>query len=283
MRMIATVVLASVLTVLIQFAAVSDEATWTRVGAGMKQGVSGIAPGSNGGWVVVRDNKVEGDNRVALLSSNGVATPLTWPGAPVDLEAIDVVPGRADEYAVVTSAGAGRVISISGTTLKVGRAFTLPTGRSQNEGFALTHRDGTTVAVWGNRGSVTAPGRLFTATFNPSTGVFGPVTKAEVRVPYPTAHVRHISDLRVMSDGRIVISSASDPGTSGPFASALYDVGTVNLVKGRARLSPVTPVLLGRVDGHKVEGIGCAGTTGLLGADDEKLGGWVSPSTICPD
>jgi hypothetical protein len=261
--------------------AAATDVTWTRVGTGSTQGISGITAAGSGGWVVVRDNKSSGQNRVSLLGAGGAVTPLSWPGSPPsDLEAIDAVPGRSGQYAVVTSGGAGRVVAVSGTSLTVVRSFTLPTGRNQNEAFALTRFGGTTVAVWGNRGSTTSPGRLFAATFDPSTGGFGAVARGTVTVPYPTTAVRHISDAEVLG-GRIVVSSASDPGDSGPFASALYDVGTVRLASGRARLALSTPASLGTFAGHKVEAVACTGGRGILGTDDEKQGGRTAPFSFC--
>lgn len=261
--------------------AAGADAVWTRVGTGITQGISGVAAGPAGGWVVVRDNKTAGQNRVALLSAAGVVTQLSWPGtAPQDLEAIDAVPGQSGRYAVVNSGGAGRIISVSGTTLSVVRSFTLPTGRNQNEGFALSRLGSSTVAVWGNRGASATPGRLYAATFNVGTGVFGAVVQGPVTVPYPTTNVRHISDTKVLA-GRIVVSSASDPGDNGPFDSALYDVGKVTLASGRARLTLATPASLGTYPGHKIEGIACNGTNGILGTDDENLGGWVTPAAFC--
>lgn len=275
-------VLSAVLIGLLAGPSASGDVVWTKVGTGIQQGISGITASSDGGWVVVRDNKIAGQNRVALLSDTNAVTQLAWPGtAPQDLEAIDSVPGQPGTYAVVTSAGAGRIITIKGTTLSVVRSFTLPVGKTQNEGFALTRLGTTTVAVWGNRGSASTPGRLFTATFNPSTGSFGANVKAAVTVPYPdTAFVRHISDTEVLGN-RIVISSTSDPGNNGPFASALYDVGIVKLVSGRARLTLFAPSSLGTYDGHKIEGIACAGSSGVLGTDDENLGGYVTAAPFC--
>ncbi len=261
--------------------AANGDVTWTRVGTGITQGVSGIAPAPSG-WVLVRDNKSTGQNRVALLTDANAVTNLTWPGtAPSDLEAIDAVPTQANQYAVVTSAGVGRIINISGSTLSVVRNFTLPSGKVQNESFALTRIGTTTVAVWANRGTAAAGGKLFAATFNPSTGAFGQVAQATVQVPYPTVNVRPISDAKILSGGRIVISSASDSGNNGPFSAAAYAVGTVNFSGGRARLAVNTPMSLGTYAAHKVEAIGCKGSIGILGTDDENLGGWVAAETFC--
>jgi len=257
------------------------ETTWTRVGTGINQGISGIAPAASG-WVVVRDNKLSGQNRVARLSDANVVKNLTWPGsAPSDLEAIDAVPLQSNRFAVVTSNGTGRIISVSGTSMTVVRSFTLPAGKVENESFALARVGTSTVAVWANRGSTTTAGRLFAATFNPSTGAFGQVAQASVTVPFPTTNVRPISDAKVMPDRRIVISSASDRGDNGPFDAALYAVGTVSVTAGRAQLAGVTPVSLGTYPSHKVEAIACKETGGILGTDDENLGGWVAADPFC--
>ena len=258
----------------------SSAVVWTQVGSGITEGLSGIAPAASG-WVVVRDNKLAGQNRVALLDNSENVTDLAWPGtAPKDLEAIDAVPNQSGRYVVVNSAGVSRLVNIAGTTLTVVKKFKLPVGTVQNEAFQLTTIGSTVVAVWGSRGSPTTPGRLYAAVFNPTTATFGTVTNAPVTVPFPTKKIRHISDAEVLG-GRIVISSASDFGNNGPFDSALYDVGTVGLVAGNAALSLVPPASLGTYPGHKIEAIACNGAAGLLGTDDENLGGWVTPASFC--
>jgi hypothetical protein len=106
------------------------------------------------------------------------------------------------------------------------------------------------------------------------------VASGRVTVPYPTASVRPIADLAIVG-GRLIGSSTSDPGASGPFASALYDMGSVSVSAGRAVLSIQPPSQLGIYDGHKVEGLACRTGVGLLGADDEKLGGWARTASFC--
>jgi hypothetical protein len=95
-----------------------------------------------------------------------------------------------------------------------------------------------------------------------------------------TKSLRQVSDLKVVA-GRLVIASTSDPGNDGPFTSALYDVGTVTVSAGKAVLQLAPPASLGQFPGHKVEGIACSGTTGILGSDDEKGGGWIAPFAFC--
>jgi hypothetical protein len=258
--------------------AITDE--WTSVGLGAATTISGIAPATSG-WVVVRDNKKATQNRVALLDDNATVTPLTWPGTPpVDLESVDAVPGRADTYAVLASAGTGWLLTAQPTGLTLIRPFTLPTTVKNVESFALADDGGVTVAVWATRGSTTAAAKVFAATFDPDSGTFGPTSTGKVRVPYPTTSVRQVSDLKVVS-GRLIAASTSDPGSTGPFTSALYDVGSVTLSLGNAVLQLQTPVELGRYDGHKVEGIACANGVGILGSDDEKAGGAVRTAAFC--
>lgn len=257
------------------------DATWLQLGTGMTRGVSGVAA-APAGWVVVRDNKVAGQNRIALLTLDFQVTELAWPGAaPQDLEAIAPVPGVANRYVACTSARACSVVDVAGTTLSVARTFTLPVGGKQNETLALTVMpSGSTVALWADRGSATASGALHAAVLDPATWTFGKVTTARVTVPWPTGPIRHVTDAAVV-DGRIVITSATDPGTSGPFSSAVYDVGTLGQTGSRPTLTLHTATELGRFSGHKVEAISCGPGPDLLGTDDEKLGGSVAQVEVC--
>lgn len=252
---------------------------WTLSGVGTAGTISGAAPASQG-WLLVRDAKTAGQNRVSLLDDQDRITALAWPGTPPDdLEAVDAVPGRADEYLAVTSTGQAHHIRVGPSGLTVLRRLSLPRGAAV-EGLALVPAGGTTVAVWASRGSTTKPGKLLAATVDLTTWSFGPIDTAQVTVPFPTTDVRHVSDLEVVGT-RLVVSSASDPGARGPFDSALYDVGTVALSGGRARLTTTTPVTLGTFPGHKVEAVACSNGTGLLGSDDEKLGGWIRTASFC--
>ena len=260
-------------------AARADDPTWTKVASGATGNISGLAPAASG-WIAVRDNKKAGQNRIALVASAGGLTELAWPGVPPqDLESVAAVPGQPGQYAALTSAGAGTIVAVDGTNMSVVRQFSVPRG-SGIEGLSLTAVGTTTVAVWATRGSTTAPARVFAATFAPSSGVFGPVSATKVTVPYPTTNVRQVSDLTVVG-GRLIGASTSDPGSNGPFASALYDLGAVTLTSGRAHVVVSPPAPLGRFDGHKVEGIACSGAQGLLGSDDEKQGGWIAPADFC--
>lgn len=278
----AALLVAGVLVPLAVLPSASNAATtWTPLGTGMTRGISGLALSSSG-WVIARDNKVAGQNRIALLSPTLQVTELGWPGtAPNDLEALAPVPGTPGRYAACTSARVCSVFDVSGTTVTVRRTFTLPVGGKQNEALAFGRTAaGSTVALWADRGSPTAPGKLHVAFVNVSTWAFGSVATAKVSVPWPTGNIRHVTDAALV-DGRIIVTSATDPGTSGPFDSAVYDVGTVGQISTRATLALHTPTELGRFPGHKVEGLVCAAAPDLLGTDDEKAGSSVTQVDVC--
>ncbi|GAA4831950.1 hypothetical protein [Saccharopolyspora rosea] len=260
---------------------------WQFVGPGMTSGISGIAladgTASDARAVVVRDNKKPGENRAALVDLHeGELTgvrPLAWHGElPVDLEAIGAVPQAPGEYVALASSGRAFHIRLDRDAVTVLGAFPLPQDRAypNYEGFGLARIGGGLVAVWAERGDGARPGTLYAATFDAATGRFGRVRSVPFRAPFPTADVRHVSDLQVRPDGAVLVSSASDPGDDGPFQSALYVAGRV--VRDGDEVSVAAdhePRELARFDGHKVEGITGLGDGVLVGSDDENLGGSV--------
>jgi hypothetical protein len=258
------------------------DATWQQLGTGITRGISGLAPAPSG-WVIARDNKSAGQNRIALLSPGRQVTQLNWPGTdPKDLESLAKVPGTSNRYITCTSARKCKVFDLSGATITVRRSLTLPVGGSENEALALTRMsNGSTVALWADRGSGSTPGKLHAAVLNLSTWKFGTATTASVSVPWPSGPVRHVSDAAVV-EGHILVTSASDPGNNGPFDSAAYDVGTLSLSSSRVTFSLHTPTELGRFSGHKIEGLACAASgPDLLGSDDENRGGAVAVADVC--
>ncbi|MGW2405070.1 hypothetical protein ACWCXK_11100 [Streptomyces sp. NPDC001739] len=270
---------------------------WQRVGDGITAGLSGIVVDGRHGDTVdtlaVRDNKKPGENRlVAVAYRPGAApqvTPVTWRGTlPVDLEAIDAVPGRAHEYVALASDGTAYRIQRENTTVRVLRTFRLP-GVSPDgnyEGFALAAvGHGKIAAVWADRGSSDHPGKLTAAEWNPATNAFGPRDSAKFRAPYPKKDARQISDVKLSAEGALTVSSTSDPGDDGPFDSALYAAGHLSVGKhGAVRLKVSdTPKRLATFSGHKIEALACLPKShkGVLGSDDENAGGSITEATFC--
>ncbi|OKI00196.1 hypothetical protein A6A06_23855 [Streptomyces sp. CB02923] len=260
---------------------------------GSRAGSTGSYGGSTGSYadgtdlLVARDNKEPGENRLAVIhlrpGDRPQVRPLAWKGskAPADLEALDAVPGRTGEYVALTSAGKGyhlRLDTAAGVARTLG-TFTVP-GASEDdnyEGFALSSQGHRLVAVWADRGEDDRPGTLHAAGLDLARRTFAKPVTATFRAPYPAAHVRHISDVKISASGALKVSSASDHGDDGPFDSAVYDAGRVTVDrKGTVRLSVRrAPESLGRYTGHKIEALACLphSRRGVLGTDDENAGG----------
>ncbi|MEH2082179.1 MAG: hypothetical protein V7K89_20040, partial [Nostoc sp.] len=102
---------------------------------------------------------------------------------------------------------------------------------------------------------------------------------ANLKVPFPSGNVRHISDIKVDPVGIVYITSASDAGDDGPFQSAVYVAGYLgfrgNKIVWRQN-SQFVPLY--RSDYHKIEGMelvpGAEGGV-IVGTDDENLGSYV--------
>ncbi|NML49076.1 hypothetical protein HHL19_01700 [Streptomyces sp. R302] len=273
-------------------------APWRQVGADARSGVSGLAAEGDGSGtaLVVHDNKRSGQQRLSRLAYGAdpaTVTPLTWDGAePVDLEAVEAIPGAPGEYLAVAARGIVYRLRVAGTTATVVEYTPLPAiGEGDDvESFALVARDGRFAALWADRGegpdrpaTLYAAPLAFAAWGEPK---FGAVTRRPFTAPYPTgAGTRHISDISVTDSGRILVSSASDAGDDGPFDSAVTDAGQVVLTAtGRVRISlAARPVPLGTFPGYKTEAVECLPGTGdaLLGTDDENRGGHVRTAPYC--
>ncbi|MEV7193761.1 hypothetical protein AB0N81_18435 [Streptomyces sp. NPDC093510] len=278
---------------------------WQRAGDDISSGISGLAlTGRTDGAthaLVVRDNKKPGENRVARLTyrpgadSDRAASvqQLTWTGAaePIDLEAIEAVPGARGEYMALASRGLVHHLKVSGTEVHVLDTSPLPAiaDGDDYESFALTSRHGRLAAVWADRGAgKERPATLHAAPFSFTKygeADFGPVTTARLRAPYPTGDVRHASDISVTPSGRLVISSASDAGDDGPFDSAVMDAGSLSVSRtGKVRLSVAkSPDVLRKFKGHKIEAVECVpgSRDAVLGTDDENAGGYVNSAQVC--
>ncbi|MFE5594708.1 hypothetical protein [Streptomyces sp. NPDC056549] len=275
---------------------------WQKVGEDSRSGVSGLAyegrtaDGDGVNALVVHDNKRPGQprlSRVTATEGSAVVTPLAWDGAePVDLEAVEAVPGLPGEYLALTGRGILYRLKVAGTTATVVDYTPLPAiGEGDDfESFALVARDGKLAALWADRGAGAGrPATLYAAplTFAPwGQPLFGAVSQRGYRSAHPAGDAtRHISDIAVTDSGRILIGSASDAGDDGPFDSAVSDAGRVTLsAAGRVRITlAASPTVLGTFPGYKIEAVEClpGSADAVVGTDDENLGGYVRTLPLC--
>ncbi|WP_053924067.1 hypothetical protein [Streptomyces chattanoogensis] len=274
----------------------ADAVDWQRVGEGITSGISGIVVDGRGGsaldTLAVRDNKNPGESRlVAVRYRPGAAPrvrPVRWSGElPVDLEALDAVPGRSHEYVALASRGTAYRIHVDKGTARIVSTFPLPgiSPDANYEGFALSATEDGIIAVWADRGQDDRPARLTTAKWDPASNAFGERDSAEFSAPYPHKDVRHISDVKISASGELTVSSASDPGDDGPYDSALYGIGRVSVGDGRDAEVSVSdaPHRLATFSGHKVEALAClpGSREGILGTDDENDGGSIAAAGFC--
>lgn len=275
---------------------------WRKVGDDARSGVSGLAyegPAGDGAGVhalVVHDNKRSGQRRLSRIThgegSSDIA-PVTWDGPePVDLEAIEAVPGMPGEYLALTGRGIVYRIEVTGSTATVVDYSPLPAiGEGDDfESFALVARRGKLAVLWADRGAgAERPATLYAAPLTfASWGqpLFGAVTRGSYRAAYPAGDgTRHISDISVTGSGRIIVSSAADAGDDGPFDSAVSDAGRVTVsATGRVRVTlAASPAVLGTFPQYKIEAVEClpGSADALLGTDDENLGGYVRTMPVC--
>ncbi|ALO12167.1 Putative secreted protein [Streptomyces venezuelae] len=281
-------------------AGAADE--WQKVGDDARSGVSGLAyegsteDGTAVHVLAVHDNKRSGQRRLSRITDRGGSTtvsPLTWDGPePVDLEAVEAIPGMPGEYLALTSRGILYRLKVADATATVVDYTPMPAiGEGDDfESFALVAQNGKLAALWADRGA--GPGRPATLYAAPLTfaawgqPLFGAVTQRPYRSAYPVdAGTRHISDITVTATGRLVVGSAADAGDDGPFDSAVSEAGRVTISSaGRVRVSlAASPTVLGTFPGYKIEAVECLPDSAdtLLGTDDENLGGYVRTASYC--
>ncbi len=268
---------------------------WRPVRGGIPFSISGMAlltesTGSTS-LLVVHDNKQNDRRRLAVITIKGEQLPqyfpVNWPSSiplPADLESLTVVPGTP-EPTFMTATSEGKVYhfrwNASKQTISIIKVFDLPdiTPGSNFEGFALQKIDGQLLTVWADRGQDQRPAVLYWGQLNLNTYQITPIGSAQVKVPFPVAAVRHISDLKLDSAGVLFISSAADNGDDGPFESAVYVAGAFGLRQEQITFRPNAQLIpLYRYRYHKVEAIELipGGNGGVIvGSDDENMGGSV--------
>ncbi|WP_407560086.1 hypothetical protein [Streptomyces sp. 184] len=294
-----TAAAAALLTAVGTAPAGADDA-WRKVGGDVRSGVSGAAyeggTAAGADLLVVHDNKRSGQRRLSRIThgeGSDVVAPITWDGPePVDLEAIEAVPGLPGEYLALAARGIVYRLKVAGTTATVTDYSPLPAiGEGDDyESFAIVAQNGQLAATWADRGAgADRSATLYAAalTFAPwGQPQWGTVTRRAYLAPYPTDDgTRHISDITVTDSGRILASSAADAGDDGPFDSAVSDAGRVTVAaNGRVRVTlAASPNVLGKFPGYKIEAVEClpGSADAFLGTDDENLGGYVRTMPLC--
>lgn len=268
---------------------------WLPTGKGVTRGVGGLSVFESNAkhvrFLAVFDCKHPSEPRLAFFDLEEGKLPATqdlkWPGNrwPVDLEAIAKMPGENGVFLAVTSAGElWRLRVTEDGTITVLSVTELPKADAPEiEGLDIRKLGDKLVLVWAGRGDGPRAAAVCTGIYDEATSQVSLTDRIEFRAPWPAEEtVRHISDLRLDPTGTIIVTSAKDPGNNGPFDSALYPAGKVELQNG----SPVlkmngAPIRLRTDYGHKVEALEFVpgSISGLiLGCDDEHGGGAILPT-----
>lgn len=271
---------------------ISQDQQWRPVRGGIAFGISGMAlisqQSDSSSFLIVHDNKDKALGRLAIITINGKQQPqylpLTWPNSadlPKDLESLTVLPGAPNHtFMAATSAGKVYHLTLDNTQQNVSviKKFYLPNilKNSNFEGFALQKIDGQLLAVWAHRGEDKDPGVIYWGFLDMTTYKIQQPGSARLQVPWPVGPVRHISDLKVDPAGIMFISSATDNGDNGPFATAVYVAGGFDLKGNQITFRQNFQLVpLYRFDYHKVEGMELVpGRNGgiIFGTDDENMG-----------
>ncbi|MBN3924932.1 hypothetical protein [Nostoc sp. NMS4] len=268
---------------------------WRPVRGGIPFGISGMAlieqQSNSLDFLIVHDNKQKNQGRIAIIKIKGKNQPeylpLNWPNnieLPIDLEALTSVPEKTkSSFIALSSSGKAYYIKLDSTnqTISVIKEFNLPGIIQGNnfEAFGLQNIDGKLVAIWGHRGEGEQPATIFWGIFDLAKYQITLVGSANLKVPFPSGNVRHISDIKVDSVGIVYITSASDAGDDGPFQSGVYVAGYLGLRGDKIawrQNSQLVPLY--RSDYHKIEAMELVpGTEGgvVVGTDDENLGSYV--------
>ncbi|RMH89473.1 hypothetical protein EBB59_10275 [Lysobacter pythonis] len=272
-------------------------------------GISGMAPMSDGRYLVVIDTKAYSDDlrfgaldAVAKGGSRFQPLPAQgWAkvgGKSNDLEAVCALQGRDDEFLAAESsyrdAEYGRVfhLRVRAGRVELLKALALPSERSNGkdkmgyEGLACARIEGERhLLVLGERGGspLRPHGSLRLGEFDAGRGALT-WRGGETRLHTPghwrqaSSH-RDIADLYVDGEGALWAVAASDPDEYGPFRSLVWRVGVLDVRNAADPLRLVPghePSWI--IDGFKVEALSAPdphipGSVLSIGSEDEKLGG----------
>ncbi|MEH2210057.1 hypothetical protein [Nostoc sp.] len=292
LRLIINIVVLGILLLISQQVWAQD---WRPVRGGIPFGISGMAlieqQSNTLNFLIAHDNKQKNQGRLAIISIKGKNQPeyfpLSWPNnieLPIDLEALTSVPEKTkSSFIALSSSGKAYYIRLepANKTISVLKEFNLPGIIQKNnfEAFGLQNIDGKLVAIWGHRGEGEQPATIFWGIFDLAKYQITIAGSANLKVPFPSGNVRHISDIKVDPVGIVYITSASDAGDDGPFHSAVYIAGYLGLRENKIvwrQNSQFVPLY--RSDYHKIEAMelvpGAEGGV-VVGTDDENLGSYL--------
>ncbi|WP_228058289.1 hypothetical protein [Nostoc sp. LEGE 12447] len=268
---------------------------WRPVRGGIPFGISGMAlikqQSNTLDFLIVHDNKKPNQTRLAIISIKGKNQPeyfpLKWPSnieLPIDLEALTSIPEKTKfSFIALSSSGKAYFIRLNpaNKTILVLKEFNLPEIIQGNnfEGFGLQNIDGKLVAIWAHRGEGEQPATIFWGVFDLAKYQITLAGSANLKVPFPSGNVRHISDIKVDPLGIVYITSANDAGDDGPFQSAVYVAGYLGLRDHKIvwqQNSQLVPLY--RSAYHKIEGMelvpGAEGGV-ITATDDENFGSYI--------
>jgi hypothetical protein len=273
------------------------------------KGISGMAKLDKNQFLVVHDYKSnEAGSRVGVLTLHKHSpteyekiniSQWVLKTVPSDLESVCNIPNKDLEFLIAES-GAGkdksRIFHISlqqnidglwGATYISSFEFLKDTN-DNFEGLACIEKAGQEYYILlGERGEgekkEMGKGKIFWAIIN--LGVENgikqePLKTQEFSTPHPPKNkkqykdFRNISDLYIAKNNTIWISSAYDPGNSGPYFSKIHQLGTVNPYS----TPPIdlTPQKSCHVEGLKIEALSSSWNKDVelsIATDDENYGG----------
>jgi hypothetical protein len=270
--------------------------------------VSGLAWIGGDRFLAVHDAKYPDEPtlpRVSLLAVptglDGIRwTPLAveFPGTPAsDLESAARVPDASGRARFLVSESTEEVaekpfsrriflLELTGDEAVVIDQADWPIPTRNVEGMAVAESNGGLVFLFAERAHGERSSEIRWAELTLEPLGFGPFRSAgSFESPGPTGPIaRPVSALEVDARGVVYAASAEDPDDDGgPFRSAVYRIGRVGTVAGRAAVQlDRRPAHLGTLDGLKVEALAARERPGggvelWIGVDDEYFGGTLRP------
>ena len=282
------------LIILIAFACQKEglpiDKRWQFVSGKRELSISGISPTTNKDvFLVVHDNKKQGQLRVGLIdfSADSLYKGLDWPtqNLPIDLEALADIPGFEDRYVAMGSWGFCYLIQLDlkSKTIDLINEFRIPnSGPPLNlESVLIFQESNKWYIAWAHRGSDKEDSILFWGSISLFDDNISIIVEDSVliNVPWPVNSKRHMSDMDI-DDNKILWSSAtSDPGDEGPYASAIYKIGSFQIENVEMKFILATPYLKQFVfESNKVEAMTIIKNKMVFATDDENLGAAINMS-----